>query len=432
MASEHVSHALARVGDEVDLYYSDPANTLKQAIKVEYNTRFIQNLTNLSQGSSSFLINPVLGGVRHVVLVVGYNASQIDTQTGTRALARGWGYRAVSRISYRIGGSSQYFLTGQQLLARNLRMVRTKSQRDAMLSLGGNECKSATDFDVDQFAYIPLSVFAQPSADGIGLPLPLDLLTSSVQLTVELNPSSVFWSGALSVTVSGVPLVDVAPPSAFGVGYFQAEQILMTDGGMALSNRVDMNSHTYAMPMPEFDQQETVFQTNGLATEQSFLLSGFRSGECKAIQVWLQTPYTSTVSSPATQAQLNPGAWYLPQSISIIYSGVNYAYYQNGSSDIWNLIDSTSPSACEYSLLAQTGTNPMTSTPYLNRYVLLPFAQPSGNDYEAKVLVHGKSVTGSNVNLILTPPDAQVYDVHVVYIYNCTALFSRGSCDLIF
>lgn len=168
------SHALLRVGEQEDLYYTDPANCKKQAIPVEYNTRFRSDFSNKTSGTSVFVIPPG-NGVRHVVAVLGYDAGSINTQEGKFVLPRGWGYNAIEQVSFRIGGSSQYFLSGAQLLARNLRMVRTKSQRDSLLQLGGSECKIATDFDTDQYAYIPISVFAAPSADGISLPLPADL-----------------------------------------------------------------------------------------------------------------------------------------------------------------------------------------------------------------------------------------------------------------
>jgi len=100
------SQALEHIGEVRDLYYVDPNNCKKQAIKVEYNTRFRQDFSNKSTGTSVFIIPPG-NGLRHVVVAVGYSASSINGQTGTRALPRGWGYKAISQVSFRIGGSSQ-------------------------------------------------------------------------------------------------------------------------------------------------------------------------------------------------------------------------------------------------------------------------------------------------------------------------------------
>ena len=97
---------------------------------------------------------------------------------------------------------------------------------------------------------------------------------------------------------------------------------------------------------------------------------------------------------------------------------------------MWNLLDGTAPSAVDQSLLA-TSTTGWTSTSALSEWVELPFAQPTGSDYEADVLVHGKEITNGIVNLNLTFP-AGTFDVHVVYVYNCTVGFSKGSAELIF
>ena len=64
---------------------------------------------------------------------------------------------------------------------------------------------------------------------------------------------------------------------------------------------------------------------------------------------------------------------------------------------------------------------------------------PSGTDYEADVLRHGKPIVNGIVNLQITPPDLESDDVlttgwqlNVSYVYNATASFSKGSCDLLF
>lgn len=435
MASEGLmsSQALARIGSPLDLYYSDAENAKVQAIKVEYNTRFSQDFSNKGAGTSVFLIPPG-NGLRHVVIAIGYNASSINTQTGSRALARGWGYSAISQISFRIGGSSQYFLSGQQLLLRNMRLCRTQSQRDAILSLGGQECKVATDFDVAQYAYIPVSVWASPADDGICLPLPADLLSQPVQITCTLNPTASFWGGPIAGFGGG----DVAPPAAFDTATFTVEQFVMEDKAMSLANRVDLNTHSYGMPLPSFDQQ--VFQTplalynssTGVGANQQVALSGFRAGEVTKLQVWL-TRVGGAATDPGV---LNPNRAYAPLEVTTLFAGVIYSQYLNGSSKIWNLLDGTAPAAVNASELSVSG-GAYVSSGVLSEWAELPFAMPSGTDYEADVLRHGKQITNGIVNLQITPPVATTagqtgWLLNVAYVYNATASFSKGSCDLIF
>jgi len=107
MADSHAG-AFTDLGKREDLYYTDPDNCKVESISVEYNTRFSQNLTNLSSGSSTFIIPPG-NGLKHVVVALGYNGNNaaIRSQVGENSLPRSWCYDAIQQISWRIGGSSQ-------------------------------------------------------------------------------------------------------------------------------------------------------------------------------------------------------------------------------------------------------------------------------------------------------------------------------------
>ena len=301
-------------------------------------------------------------------------------------------------------------------------MCKTKEQRNAILSLGGNEAKAAADFAVAQYAYIPLSFWCAPSADGLTLPLPADLLSQQVQITAQLAPTSAFW-----VTNPNPGATVGSAPSALDVAYFQIEQLQMPDKAMSLANRVDLDTHSYAMPV-SFDQQEVVISNLVQnAVPQSVTLSGFRAGMVDSVQIWLRK------SSDA----LNPGAWYKPASVEMLYAGTIYASYLDGSSAVWNLIDSTAPNAVEESVLASSGAGALTSAGRNNEWVTLPFGQRTGDDYVAEVRTHGKEITNGIVNLTLgLPADAGVggvtYELHVVYTYTASIAFSRGSAEFVF
>ena len=417
MASQF-SGAFTDLGKSEDLYYTDPDNCKVESIPLEYNTRFQQSFSNPGSGSSTFIIPPG-NGLKHVVVALGYNASSINTQIGENVLPLGWGYNAIQQISFRIGGSSQYFMSGSQLLAKNLRSVRTQTQAQAILSLGGQELKAATDFDNAAYAYIVIPVWCTPSADGLSVPLPADTLAQQIQITCSLNPSSQFWVRSLGATI---PI-----PTAFDTAFFQVEQLTMVDRGMAIANHVDLNTHELLMPIT-FDQQELQLDLPAAAagTVQSLTMTGFRSGQVKAIQMWL-----SKNTGTASVDTVNQNVWYLPQSVTVLYAGTIYSQYNNGTSAIWNLLDGTKPPTVNGSLVT-LGATPATSVPVPSSYVMLPFGNPTGNDYEAEVLTHGKPILNGLVNLQIIAPDANRYTVHVVYVYNSTLVFSKSSCEFRF
>lgn len=419
MASQSTG-AFTDLGRTEDLYYTDPDNCKVEAIPVEYNTRFTQDFSNKSSGSSTFIIPPG-NGLKHVVITLGYNAASLADQSGNNALELGWGYSAIQQISFRIGGSSQYFMTGQQLLAKALRQVRTQTQAQAILQLGGSCVYSAPtgpgsgDFAVNQYAYVVVPVWCMPAADGLNVPLPADTLAQQIQITCQLNPASAFWIN--NGTASPVP-----PPS-FDVAQFQVEQLCMVDRGMAIANHVDLNTHELLMPVG-FDQQELQVaipaSSNNPQSPAQVTLTGFRSGQVKSIQIWL------TKNSDSA----NPLLWYAPEAATVLYAGTIYSQYQNGSSLMWNLLDGTKVPSVNQTKL--TVGAPFTVAPALSQYVLLPFGSSGGDDFEAEVLTHGKPILNGLVNLQIVAPSADAYTAHVVYNYNATLVFSKSSCEFRF
>lgn len=99
-------------GEKEDLMYANPSSCKLESIPVEFNTRYVQDLANKSQGQSTLVIPPG-NNIKNIVLTLGYNASTINYgqaggQSGTRVLPRGWIYRAIKTMSWRVGGSSQF------------------------------------------------------------------------------------------------------------------------------------------------------------------------------------------------------------------------------------------------------------------------------------------------------------------------------------
>lgn len=413
------SAELMRISSARDLYYSDAANSLAQSIPVEYNTRFRQNFATLGAGQQNCFIPPN-SGVKHVVLVLGFDPAAnpaFAAQTGVNALPRGWGYRALANTSWRVAGSSQYFLSGSQLLARNLRMCKTQSQRDAILSLAGDECKSVADFTSGpKYAYIPLSFWSAPSCDGLEVPIASDLLGQQIQVSATIaSMDAIFTPNA----AGGAPLN--ALPTAFNVGYFQIEQLEMMDRAMSMGNSRDLDSATYIQAIRSFDQQELIGQLAAVAGEQQVTFSGFMSGQVKGLQVYL-TDNTDPANSNTLVA---------PRDVTLTYAGAKYAEYRDGSSRIWNLIDGSSPSAVNQSqLVAAAGV--WTSVPVLSEWAFLPFAQPIANDYEADLTVSGKMISNGSVTLTLVSPNpAKAYTVHVIPVLNAAIAYSRGSATVL-
>ena len=161
----------------MDLYYYDGETSKKQCFPTTQNTKYVQQFANLTGGSSVFTIPPS-NGIQDVVLEFVMPALG-GTLTGV-ALPRAWGYALIKQVSFRYGGSSQYFLTGDQIFQNALRKQTSRTSADDIATLGGNYATGAGgapgNLDVAQNASVVLTLpHNTPSGVGKSHPLPTDL-----------------------------------------------------------------------------------------------------------------------------------------------------------------------------------------------------------------------------------------------------------------
>jgi len=410
---------MVRPGHVFDIYYYDADTSKKQAFSTTQNTKYVQQFANLTGGSSVFTIPPN-NGIQDIVLNM-----QTDTVSGVDAsglaLPRGWGYAMIKQVSFRYGGSSQYFLTGDQILQNALRKQTNRLSADDILTLGGNSTIDQ-EHAFTQIANVVLTLPHNiPSAVNKANPLPSDLLTQQIQVTVELNSVPSVYSVSRATAV---------PPLGLSSASFQVQQVMLNNQSDALARRVDMAENAYAFPC-EFTQQIQRIPLQSSIVPQSVVLTGFRSGEVKSIQLWLTR--TSEQNTTGTVPRVNnPFSWYPPVDVEMTYAGDLYARYDSSSWQLFNLINGNKTPLVDNIFLTQAG-GAYTENASTSYWVELPFAQTLEGEGSLNTLVHGKPITNGIVNLLVTTPSAQSdWVLNVSYIYNATLLFSSGTCDYVF
>ena len=411
---------MVRTGAITDIYYYDADTSRKQAFATTQNTKYIQQFANLTGGSSVFTIPPN-NGIQDVVLtMVSQAVSGVDASG--LALPRGWGYAAIKQVSFRYGGSSQYFLTGDQILQNALRRQPNRSACDDFLTLGGNSTVDQ-EHNVSQVANVVLTLPHNiPSAVNKANPFPSDLLTQQIQITVELNTISSIYSESRA---------GATPPTSLASASFQVQQVTLNNQSDALARRVDMAENAYAFPC-EFVQQVQRIPLQSSASPQSVVLTGFRSGEVKSIQCWLTRSSDLPAAGASVPRIYNPFAWYPLTDVELSYAGDIYARYNNSVWQLFNLINGNKTPLVDGVYLTQAG-GAYTESALPSYWVELPFAQTLEGEGSMNTLVHGKPITNGICNLVLTTPSAQSdWILNVSYVYNSTLLFSSGTCDYVF
>ena len=336
-----------------------------------------------------------------------------------------------------MGGSQQQFYNGDQILNRALRLMRTKSQRDSLVQLGGSQYLGGAALAAASAAgpivgYVVLPFFVNPSDDGISPPIPLDLLGNQMQITCTIKPQSGFASpGVVLVGAQNGVGSAAGVPSQFDIGYFQLQQVELTNRGDSMVNDsgVDLMTDQYMMPIGGlFDQQSQTFPVpaSSFTSPVNLTLAGFRSGGVKKIIVALQKNSTATT---------NPQLYAAPGNVTLFYAGTIYAQYRDGSAPFWNLINGTAPPSVNMPQLTYSGGAAGTwssAASGLSTWTELDLAQKVGDDYSAMVLSNGLAVTNGILNLAIGAPTADDYTMTVIYCYNMTVGFGSGTADYLF
>lgn len=410
-------------GECVDIYYPDPDSSKKSCYATTQNTRYQQAFANLGAGVSVFTLPPG-AGYQHIVVQL-----QLPNLTGANtglAVPRGWGYGLINRISYRVGGSSQYFITGQQCLNDCLRQATNGAAIDDLFTLGGSQLIGAELAGAGNYAYVWLSLpWSKSTVEGMPAPLPTDLLSQQCQIQVELNPlTSIFSQNGVNPS----PI-----PSQLASATFTAQQVQLASRSDELAQRVNMRENTLSYPV-SFTQQEVVVPLSGAAGAQSVSLTGFRSGSVRAMEIWLTRDSDATGTAPATAK--NPNRTYRPESIQVTYAGEVYANYSASSSQLWNLVNGKASPKVAGSTLGFAGVA-YTQAAESYFWAELPFAQPFAVcETGGRMLVGGKEITNGIVNLQVALPATLVgatdVKLRISYIYESVIVFGQGTADFAF
>lgn len=426
---------LTRPGQCIDLYYPDPRTSQKSCHRTTQNTRLVQNFSNLGGGSSVFTIPPNNGLGDIIVQLALPPSSAFPGGNSTKlGVCRGWGYALIKQVSFRYGGSAQYFLSGAQILQAALSQSTDSGARDAILQLGGEAQTNdgTTDgFAISREACVWLALpHTLPSSESKPAPLPTDLLTQQIQVTVELWPLSKIFSIASGGSTANVP-------TQLAAAQFQAQQVIMENQGDLMARRIDMTVKALSYPIA-FRQQEVAIPLQGGATmaagtAQTVAATGFRSGEVKAIHCFLTADSVNTPVPAAGVAQ-RPLLWYPLKDVQMLYAGEVYARFDGNSGQLWNLVNGRVPQQVN-DVAPIASTSVVTFAAAKSAWTVLPFSQAYDPETYHSMYMSGKPITNGIINLQFKIPDdapTSTYTLHLVYEYNAVLTFSQGTCDYIF
>ena len=403
-----------------DMYYPGMENTEAVAFATYVENRFQATLPSQTFGSSSTVIFNPTEGLGDILLTL----TLPDISYTSVGCSEGWGYASIRQVGIRIGNSSLYYFTGDQLLNAVLSDCEDSAKRDEMLFLGGqalnpvNPITGANDFDsvAKRTAYVYIKCpWNSPSAQEKPLPIETDLLTQPVQLIVEFEPASKIF-----VRASGASTL----PTQFASAVMQFRQVHMMNGSDLLARRVDMNSNALSYPLKYF--QQTTFRTgitvaqNQAGVEQQISLTGFRSGSLKSIDIW-------AVSQDDLNGG-NPNRWVLLGNVKLLVNGLVYYDAPSNSNQFWSIVDRKTSAVSAYNYVDASGST-LVNTNGSMYWLNIPFAQHTETLCGENVVSTGLPIMNRIINFSCVFPSTGTYVLNASYNYASNIMFSRGkSC----
>jgi hypothetical protein len=257
-------------------------------------------------------------------------------------------------------------------------------------------------------------------------PLPSELLTMPVVITVELNnPSTVFSSAIAGGSVAGAP-------SALEYGSVQIRQVHARDRSQLMSPSAD-GSKGYSLPVIFYQNQIDIPLSQDAAGVAQTPLTGLRAGDMTHIIAWL-TDNADTNPNRAAPFVYQPFNFKPIYDPSILYNGTVYFTSKNEAARLWNCVSSDVQSEVPGVALTLPGGGVVgLANPSEVTWLEVPFAQVMEQISATHTLVHGLPVSNAVINMSLTVPvPANSYTLHVVYVYNSALFMSRGNCEYVF
>ena len=424
---------MVRDGTPHDLYYYDSSNLFHQSRPTLSNTKFIQGFTTLTGGVNQLIFSPNQGLSD---IIVNFTLATQNDLGGTGytgyALNRGWGYAMVDQVAVRYGGSSQYFWSGEQMLIENCVDMEDAPTRDFIFNLGGDalidteswlpEPKQNVAYNASIYINLPHN---SPNGDGAKPnPLPTELLRQPVLVQVSLrNPNVIF-----SKLNQNTPILAGKPLAA---AEFQVRQVQMVNSSDLMTSHGDPSKIAYTLPLKYFAQQEYILTLPDNTTTAQVNLTGFRNGSVRSIILWLTN--NADVSYVGANDVNNYFNWYTPSAINLSINGeIFYVSKTKQAQLLMDLVNNKQPNQLAITTLGSAG-GAFTEADGTAEYAKVDFCQANESVFGVNMLVAGKSITNSVVNLAVTVPDpTQSWTLHAVYLYNSSLVFSSGNAEYVF
>jgi hypothetical protein len=337
----------------------------------------------------------------------------------------------VATVALRVGGSSLYYFTGDQILVDTLTDCEDSGKKDAVMALGGAELLSPADFALNSgnsaFNKLTGTIYIKMPFNSISalqktLPLPTDLLSQPVQILITWKRFSevALWYSSGSPNYSTLC-------NSFANATVNFRQTTLQNSEHLLARRENMNEKALTVPLRYFAQTSFRQTVQGSKSNpQTINLTGFRSGSLRYIDIYAR---------PVGYNQATGQCWnFVPfLSVQLLINGLVFYDTRDGNNAMWSLCDRKTPAQVNSTVITANDANTGADVAsYGMPWLPISFAQLSEPMAFHNDLTLGYNIANSVINLTVQLPTNDQYEITANYHYACAMMASKGTMEYVF
>jgi hypothetical protein len=432
---------LANPGTKISSYYYSAMNTTVELSEMTFNNGRLQiSLSQLNFNSQSQLVIPNSSYLSECYLHL-----ELPPILPNQCLCRGWGYAAISNLSFLFGSSNISLLTinGQTMFQMIMLQCETSEKKSAVLQLAGQEQLGPTVGNVKADILLPF-----PWSSMCGLHhkkgFETDLLNNPITIQIQFGPRSNIYGGAgyngPTNPAPGInyPGTSIPFPSAFtmATAYFRQgdytykdtslKPILARNPGLMYSYPF---IHAQSLTPSQFTGIPAPAPYAGVPSSRVQVpLLSFINADLVSISFGLiQTQYlTSTNNNPALPLNYEP-----MYNISLLFNGLTMYEAPGTSSNLYCIM--SEPGACQ---IENSFINPGTTSPFsmkpINSFVtVVDFSQKRAICYDSE-FYNVWRIGNNTLSLSFNTMTQNTYQLFCTYYYNAVCEVQHENANIYF
>jgi hypothetical protein len=415
---------LANPGTKISSYYYSAMNTTVELSEMTFNNGRLQiSLSQQNFNSQSQLVIPNSSYLCEVYLHL-----ELPPTLPNESLCRGWGYAAISNLSFLFGSSniSLLSITGQTMFQQLMLQCETAEKRNEVLNLGGQEVLNNTSpFNNKADLILPFpwsSLCGMHHKKGFET----DLLNNPITIQIQFGPNSSIYGGT------------AVHPTAFSIAtaYFRQGDYTYKDTSL----KPILARHPSLMYSYPFIHAQSAIQTtftgvpvtppsSGVATQRMNVpLLSFINADL--ISISFGVVQTANLNGSAGTSP-SPFAYEPIFNISLLFNGLTMYESPGYAYRLYSMMSQPGAGYVQNSVINPGGTSPFTSVPINAYVVVVDFSQKRSICYDSE-FYNVWRIGNNTLTLNFNTPTATNYTLFATYFYNAICEIQHENANIYF